>query len=103
MGFLRDLLVERHARYGWRVFLRCPCGYTMTSVACPGRIRHVLLTDHGVEELENLVDREVAEAKVVDSWPEHFEAAGAVETWLCPKCRRLFLHATGDPSNRVPS
>jgi hypothetical protein len=83
------------------MFLRCPCGYILTSVACPGRVRHVLLTDHGVERLEDLVDGEVEARGVIGSWPEHFEGAGAIETWVCPKCLRMFLHAAGEAAKIV--
>ena len=83
------------------VFLRCPCGYTLTNVASPGAIPHRLLTDRGVERLQDAADREVAAAGSVASWPEHFEAAGAIETWVCPKCLRLFVHADGAPGKIV--
>src|SRR4051794_35467704 len=83
------------------MFLRCPCGYTLSNGASPGRIRHLLLTDHGVEDLENAVDREVAQVGCVDSWPEHFESAAAIETWVCPKCLRLFLYPTDRPEEII--
>lgn len=83
------------------MFLRCPCGHILNDVASPGCVTHLLLSDHGVETLENEVDREVNDEGKVDMWPEHFEKAGAINTWLCPKCHRLFLRATGDPRKVV--
>jgi hypothetical protein len=92
---------ERNPPWSFTVFLRCPCGYTLTNVASPGAIAHKLLTDHGVERLENAVDREVAANGSIDSWPEHFEEAGAIEIWVCPKCKRLFVHAVDSPADIV--
>jgi hypothetical protein len=87
------------------MFLRCPCGYTLTDVASPGCIPHKLLTDLGVERLQDAVDREVAERGAVQSWFDHFKQAAAIETWVCPRCLRLFVHVdvTGrKPRQRVP-
>lgn len=83
------------------MFLRCPCGYTLTNVASPGAIAHRLLTDRGVERLQNEADEEVAAAGLIDSWWDHFRAAGAIETWVCPKCLRLFVHADGSPADVI--
>jgi hypothetical protein len=83
------------------MFMRCPCGYTLSDGASPGRIRHLLLTDQGVEDLENAVDREVAEAGCVDSWWDHFQSAAAIEVWVCPKCLRLFLYPTDRPEEII--
>jgi hypothetical protein len=83
------------------MFLRCPCGYTLTDIACPGRIVHHLLSAHGVERLQEAVDREVAAEGVVGGWPEHWDAAETAETWLCPKCSRLFVGVNGPGQVRV--
>jgi hypothetical protein len=83
------------------MFLRCPCGYTLTDIACPGRIVHHLMSSHGVERLQDAVDREVEAHGVVDGWPEHWDAARAAESWLCPKCSRLFVGVNGADPVRV--
>ncbi len=85
------------------MFLRCPCGHTLTDTAAPGRIAHTLLSAHGVERLQNAVDAQVAAAGVVDGWPEHFEAARATEVWLCPACGRLFVGVSAAGVGRVYS
>jgi len=73
------------------MFLRCFCGYTLTDVACPGRVVHYLLSAHAVERLQDAVDQEVATAGVVEGWPEHWDTARAAEAWLCPQCSRLYV------------
>jgi len=83
------------------MFLLCPCGYTLTDVATPGRIVHYLLSAHGVERLQNAVDKEVKDCGIVEEWPEHWDAARAAEAWLCPKCSRLFTGINGAGPVRV--
>jgi hypothetical protein len=72
------------------MFMRCPCGYTLTNIACPGKIVHVLLSAHGVERLQQAVDQEIAASGTVD-WPEPWDAAWVAESWLCPSCSRLYV------------
>jgi hypothetical protein len=83
------------------MFLRCSCGYTLTDIASPGRIVHHLLSAHGVERLQDAIDREVEAHGVVDEWPEHWETAGAAESWLCPQCSRLYVGMNGAGPVRV--
>jgi hypothetical protein len=83
------------------MFLRCPCGYTLTDIACPGRIVHLLISAHGVERFEHAVNQEVALHGCVDNWPEPWDAAPAVESWLCPSCSRLFVGVNGPGPVRV--
>jgi hypothetical protein len=83
------------------MFLRCHCGYTMTDVATPGRIVHLLLSEHAIERLQNAVDHEAEQAGVIEGWPEHWEAARAIEAWLCPRCSRLYVGMGGRGPVRV--
>ncbi len=83
------------------MFFPCICGWTMTNVASPNDIEHVLLSDRVSENLENLVDQECATVGSIDSWPEHWEESGAIDVWRCPVCERLYFNATGDPSEVV--
>jgi hypothetical protein len=78
-------------------FLRCRCGYTLTSIASPGRIVHKLLSEHGVERFQDAVDAEVRTTGDVD-WPEPWDTAGYAECWLCPQCGRLFVGLNGPDS-----
>jgi len=48
------------------MFLRCLCGYTLTDIACPGRIVHLLLSAHGVERLQHAVDQEIEASGTVE-------------------------------------
>ena len=83
------------------MFLRCSCGYTLTDMACPGRIVHMLLSAHGVERLQEVVDQEVEAHGVVDMWPEHWDTAWTAESWLCPRCSRLYVGMNGTGPVRV--
>lgn len=82
------------------MFLRCDCGYTMTSVAYPGRVVHLLLSQAGQERLQDSADGMVARVGRVDEWPEIWDDfARAVEAWLCPKCSRLYVGPRGSPES----
>lgn len=83
------------------MFIRCLCGYTLTNSACPGRIVHLLLCSHGVERLQDAVDQEVEAQGVVEGWPEHWDTAWAAESWLCPRCNRLYVGMNGAGPIRV--
>ncbi|MGL6073213.1 MAG: hypothetical protein ACRC8S_03520 [Fimbriiglobus sp.] len=76
------------------MFLRCRCGYVMTSIATPGRIVHTLISEHGIEALQDAVNQEIRATGDVD-WPEPWDATGCTECWLCPQCSRLFVGANG--------
>jgi hypothetical protein len=90
---LRDSVVRW--KKGMGMFLQCYCGYTLTDVASPGRIVHYLLSAHAIERLQDAVDQEVATGGIVRLWPEHWEAAGTAEAWLCPECSRLYVGSLG--------
>lgn len=77
---------------------RCLCGESLSDVASPNNVEHILLADAAIERLQNLVDKEVEADGEIQMWPEHWEDAGAVDIWKCPTCKRLYLGARGDPS-----
>ncbi|QDU20338.1 hypothetical protein [Urbifossiella limnaea] len=83
------------------MFLRCICGNSLDDIASPSpTVRHVL-TDTGIEKLQDAVDQEVAENGIVDMWPEHWETAGTQEVWLCSACERLYIGVNGSEPIRV--
>lgn len=83
------------------MYLTCLCGYVMSNVGSPNGFECLLLTDRAVERLQDLVDAQVARDGVVDEWPEHWEASGAVEVWRCPACKRLFFAPKDRPEDVV--
>jgi hypothetical protein len=85
------------ATEGAAMYLHCRCGYTLTSIASPGRIVHKLLSEHDVERLQNTVDGEIRTTGEVD-WPEPWDSTRYAECWLCPQCSRLFVGLNGPDS-----
>ncbi|HEY1190941.1 MAG TPA: hypothetical protein VGE74_25135 [Gemmata sp.] len=66
----------------------------MNNVASPGHVVHRLLSEHGVERLQDAVAGEVEATGQVD-WPEPWDAVGYTECWLCPECKRLYVGLDG--------
>ncbi len=81
------------------MFLKCLCGNTMSDIASPNGVEGKYLDDYTQEKLQDLVDEEVRNEKVVDMWAEHWEDAGSTIVWKCPNCERLYLNAEGEPEN----
>lgn len=75
--------------------LKCACGYWMSDVGAPNDTEHLLLSNRAQERLQDLVDDQVRREGVVDMWPEHWEACGALEAWVCPSCRRIYVNPKG--------
>jgi hypothetical protein len=77
--------------------LKCSCGSNLTDGASPNDIQHLLISDASIETLQNAVDAEVRRHCEIDEWPEHWEASGAVEAWMCPNCKRIYVNPRAAP------
>ncbi|HEY5958110.1 MAG TPA: hypothetical protein VIV60_16215 [Polyangiaceae bacterium] len=73
----------------------------MNDTAAPNQVEHLLLSYSAMETVQDLVDIEVADDGEASSWPEHWEKSGAIVTWKCPVCARLYLNAKGDKGSVV--
>jgi hypothetical protein len=96
-SFQHDLLLPRK-REEKSMYLRCTCGYVLTSIASPGRIVHTLISERGMERLQDAVNQEIVSTGTVD-WPDPWDSTGCKEIWLCPACSRLFVGADGPISS----
>jgi hypothetical protein len=66
----------------------------MSNVASPNDMECLLLSNRQVERVQDLIDEQVRRDGIIDEWPEHWEASGAIEVWRCYKCKRLYFGAT---------
>jgi hypothetical protein len=81
--------------------LKCICGHTMTDIAHPNSIEHLLLDAYAQEQLENLLDKEVAENGKIDLLSDHFDEVKAIDVWKCNACERLYVNAHGNPEDII--
>jgi hypothetical protein len=73
----------------------CLCGNPLSNTGQPNDTEHLLLSNRGVERLQDLADAQVSAEGIIDEWPEHWEESGAIEVWKCLECNRLYVF----PSN----
>ncbi len=74
------------------MFFKCECGQILNDIGYPNNVEHFLVNAYDRERLEHLVDKEVAENQVIDMWTEHWDESGAIPTWRCYVCERLYLN-----------
>ena len=74
---------------------RCVCGGFMDNVGSPGGVVHTLLDAMSRERLEYLVGRVAGKCRLSTMWLELWENSGAIETWKCLDCGRLYVGVQG--------
>ena len=75
--------------------IRCSCGNVMSDVGAPNDTEHLLISNHSMEHLQDMVDAQVETDGIIDEWPEHWERSNTKVVWKCTACERLYLDPEG--------
>lgn len=70
----------------------CVCGERLSNAGTPNLFEHLLISNQGIEKLQNLVDGQTKDNQgPTDDWFENWEDSEAIEVWKCPTCQRLYF------------
>lgn len=82
------------------MYRKCLCGETMHNNFSPAGVVHLLFSEKAQERVESLVRKFDSIQKLKAMWYELWYESGAMETWKCLYCKRLYIGVNG-PANEV--